>query len=556
MKLYIPSTTPFLLWSLVGTPTATTAQHEGVGAANTGCPFMGGFVKNGASPGYVAQQHDFAEVTCLDDESLCETPGNGNQGLQTNVVDPCTFEVAPEGMTCDELVLLWTPACQDDGRTDFSGYSCGCQSDGVQDGTYCQRSCALCSPVFVNHEGYRSGSPLGLEPISNLAIGIQAFQDPLPRVPCEPYDVAAVADAVRAMNNGNQTLDVPPTVRMGFHDACDYNKWAATGGADGRFVNDPESWYAQSRTVNGGIPCANRLLGYFNDTSLSKGDAVHICAQVATELAGGPSFADFEFEPGRITGEGVASDGTISSPLGNNNMLRDFFYRASLDDLDIVAISGAHTLGGGQGDLGSGFVGDFTPNPGVFSNDYFIQLLEYENVKDYNCSYFEPGVTPADRANFGCHPTGDTSVLLQLPSDRALLLDDMFRSYVVAFANNQTLFFEAYAKSIKKMSELGRDVSVQWCDYTSGPSSSSLSVAENTVDGGERPASLATVVHIRDPEVALFSDVVGVDNDNSKEKRSADIATVDSNSDSSSSSSNTWVWIPTVIASVVSSLMD
>ena len=77
------------------------------------------------------------------------------------------------------------------------------------------------------------------------------FQDPLPRVPCEPYDVAAVADAVRAMNNGKQALDVPPTVRMGFHDACDYNKWAATGGADGRFVNDPESWYAQSRTVNG-----------------------------------------------------------------------------------------------------------------------------------------------------------------------------------------------------------------------------------------------------------------------------------------------------------------
>lgn len=72
---------------------------------------------------------------------------------------------------------------------------------------------------------------------------------------------------------------------------------------------------------------------------------------MATELAGGPAFADFDFEPGRITGEGVAADGTISSPLGNNNMLRDYFYRASLDDLDIVAISGAHTLGGGQGTL-------------------------------------------------------------------------------------------------------------------------------------------------------------------------------------------------------------
>lgn len=39
-----------------------------------------------------------------------------------------------------------------------------------------------------------------------------------------------------------------------------------------------------------------------------------------------------------------------------------------------------------------------------------------------------------------------------------------------------------------------------------------------------------------------------------QEKRSADIASVESTSDTSSSSSNTWVWIPTIIASVVSSV--
>lgn len=41
-----------------------------------------------------------------------------------------------------------------------------------------------------------------------------------------------------------------------------------------------------------------------------------------------------------------------------------------------------------------------------------------------------------------------------------------------------------------------------------------------------------------------------------QEKRSADIASVESTSDTSSSSSNTWLWIPTIIASVVSSLME
>jgi len=126
------------------------------------------------------------------------------------------------------------------------------------------------------------------------------------------------------------------------------------------------------------------------------------------------------------------------------------------------------------GAKGSGFVGDFTPNANTFSNDYYIQLLEFENVTDYNCSYFEPGVTPPERKKGGgCHPTGNSSVYLQLPTDRALLLDKQFRDYVVAFANNETLFFEQYAKSVKKMSELGRDVSVQWCDYSSSSSSSS-----------------------------------------------------------------------------------
>jgi catalase (peroxidase I) len=81
-------------------------------------------------------------------------------------------------------------------------------------------------------------------------------------------------------------------------------------------------------------------------------------------------------------------------------------------------------------------------------------------------------VLPVMRATEGCHPTDNTTVLLQLPVDRALLLDSQFRDIVVAYANNETLFFEQYAKSVKKMSELGRDISVQWCDYNSTSDSS------------------------------------------------------------------------------------
>jgi catalase (peroxidase I) len=54
---------------------------------------------------------------------------------------------------------------------------------------------------------------------------------------------------------------------------------------------------------------------------------------------------------------------------------------------------------------------------------------------------------------------------MQLPTDRSLLLDDSLLMHVKVFAEDKDLYFEQFAKSFKKMSELGKDVSVQWCSY-------------------------------------------------------------------------------------------
>ena len=330
----------------------------------------------------------------------------------------------------------------------------------------------MCSPVLVSKDGFRSGTYKDLDPADNLALGLGQYQNPLPRVKCVPYDVSAVADAVRSMHRPDTlpgvTLAIPATVRVGFHDAADYDKWSGTGGADGRFYNNPESWYAQSRSVNEGLVCAHQLMGRFSDTSLSPADAIQICAMVSAELAGGPAFEQFNFEPGRVTAKGVTRDGMLPGPLGDNVSLRDYFYRMGLNDLDIVALSGGHTLGGGAGSTGSGFEGTFTPTPSEFSNDYFVNLVKYEEVTEHNCDYFAEGSTPKDRANTGCHPAeqGDSDGgVMQLPTDRALMLDAAFRDIVVKFANDQDAFFSQYARSFKKLSELGRDVSVQWCGY-------------------------------------------------------------------------------------------
>lgn len=127
----------------------------GVGAAASGCPFAS-FLGSGAAPAYVAQNSNFAEVLCGPNNKNCDAPSNNNQGLQTNHLDnPCLDEVAPDNMTCAEVASSWTLGCQDSAAAAenlANGFKCGCMSDMVQSQNYCQRTCGLCSPVFVNQQ--------------------------------------------------------------------------------------------------------------------------------------------------------------------------------------------------------------------------------------------------------------------------------------------------------------------------------------------------------------------------------------------------------------------
>ncbi|KAK6127598.1 hypothetical protein DH2020_038659 [Rehmannia glutinosa] len=96
-----------------------------------------------------------------------------------------------------------------------------------------------------------------------------------------------------------------------------------------------------------------------------------------------------------------------------------------LSDQDIVALSGAHTLGRAHRDR-SGFDGPWTSDPLKFDNSYFVELVK-----------------------------GDSQGLLKLPTDKALLEDPQFRKYVNLYAKDEEAFFRDYAASHKRLSELG-----------------------------------------------------------------------------------------------------
>ncbi|GJV64191.1 L-ascorbate peroxidase, cytosolic [Tanacetum coccineum] len=119
-------------------------------------------------------------------------------------------------------------------------------------------------------------------------------------------------------------------------------------------------------------------------------------------------------------------EGRLPVPnMGPDQLRNTFINTMGLNDQDIVALSGGHTLGSGHKDK-SGVEGSWTRNPLVFDNSYYKELL-----------------------------AGETAGLLKLPSDKALLADPIFRPLVEKFAADQNAFFQAYSESFMKLSELG-----------------------------------------------------------------------------------------------------
>ena len=342
-----------------------------------------------------------------------------------------------------------------------------CEKEEFLNGTYCARSCGICEqPIWSDGvDGSYSGPNQLLK--NGLYNSSRFLNVKIPRVKCTYYDPNEVADAIRSWAGTNPpNLDLPKLNRLAFHDAADYNKWTGTGGPDGNLVMGQEMFYGQSHN----LPLkAKSSLAQFKEQfgeRLSWADLIQIAGMVATELAGGPVFADYEFEPGRRDNfEGTVSlDGLLpnAGELANINTNRDFWFRAGFDEVEFTASMGAHTLGINtcftlQISLtltllppltGGSARGDFTSTPNSFNNEYFINLLVYGAIIDNNC----------------CQQTNGGG-FIQLSTDRALLQDANTKALVEMYANNQSKWFEDYVFSIRKMSLFGKDVSVGWCDY-------------------------------------------------------------------------------------------
>ncbi|KAK2995665.1 hypothetical protein RJ640_006125 [Escallonia rubra] len=237
----------------------------------------------------------------------------------------------------------------------------------------------------------------------------------------------------------------PILVRLGWHDAGTYNKnieeWPQRGGANGSLRFEVE----QKHAANAGLVNALKLLQPIKEkySGVTYADLFQLASATAVEDAGGPKLP---MKYGRVDVSGseqCPEEGRLpdAGPPSPASHLRDVFYRMGLDDKEIVALSGAHTLGrsrperSGWGKPETKYTKDGPGAPG--GQSWTVQWLKFDN------SYFKDIKAKRDED------------LLVLPTDAAIFEDPSFKVYAEKYAEDQEAFFKDYAEAHAKLSNLG-----------------------------------------------------------------------------------------------------
>ncbi|KAJ3675227.1 hypothetical protein LUZ60_004269 [Juncus effusus] len=237
----------------------------------------------------------------------------------------------------------------------------------------------------------------------------------------------------------------PILVRLGWHDAGTYDKnieeFPQRGGANGSLRFEAELKHA----ANAGLINALKLIQPIKDKypAVTYADLFQLASATAIEEAGGPKIP-MKYGRVDVTGpdqcpvEGKLPDAGPPSPAQH---LKDVFYRMGLDDKEIVALSGAHTLGrsrperSGWGKPETKYTKDGPGEPG--GQSWTEKWLKFDN------SYFKDIKERRDED------------LLVLPTDAALFEDPSFKVYAEKYAEDQEAFFKDYAEAHAKLSNLG-----------------------------------------------------------------------------------------------------
>ncbi|XP_004292985.1 PREDICTED: putative L-ascorbate peroxidase 6-like [Fragaria vesca subsp. vesca] len=206
-------------------------------------------------------------------------------------------------------------------------------------------------------------------------------------------------------------------LRFVFHDAGTFQLDDNSGGMNGSVI------YELDRPENKGLKTPFKILEKAKNEvdavqPVSWADMIAVAGAEAVSVCGGPTI---RVALGRLDSKEPDPEGKLPEETLDAAGLKQSFQTKGFSTQELVALSGAHTLGN------KGF-----GSPTVFDNSYFKVLIE-ESVSS----------------------AGSMSSMTGLPSDRALPKDEECLRWIKKYADDQNTFFEDFEKAYIKLVNSG-----------------------------------------------------------------------------------------------------
>jgi len=266
----------------------------------------------------------------------------------------------------------------------------------------------------------------------------------------------------------DETNSHPILIRTAWHDAGTFNKqnadqWPKGGGANGSIRFEVELGHG----ANAGLPKGIAFLRKFKEAHplISWADLIQLAGATAVEVAGGPLLpmrygrADIE-AASQCPPEGLlpaaAAPFPDQAPTAAAH-IRNVFGRMGFNAKEIVALSGAHTVGRAFKERSGTVENGAGPKQATKFTCPMARVRKdnQEGVGMPGGKSWTSNWLTFDNSYFHKQYEKEPKELLWLETDAALHTDPDFKTYFDLYARDQDAFFRDFTDAYVKLSECG-----------------------------------------------------------------------------------------------------